>query len=270
MIRETLRNRLSICQDLDRQDKHQSHTRIVEHSKVAAVKPAFLDVIRDIQTSFLDSLNHNKDSSLISILEVGSGVIPLSSNGYLVVSSDIQVSNGVNVCIDGTAIGLKTASFNYLFCQNSFHHFESLSRFLVEASRILRPGGKVYLVEPSFSLLARIVYPRLFDSETYIHDLKLHNIDDVQKSNRYPNQASSYVLFVKNLSLLIDSLPFIESVSIRHLPSGLRYLLTGGLNFRSLAPKRVLSLLRRFEGTTVGCFMLSKLSLHWLVEIQFR
>jgi ubiquinone/menaquinone biosynthesis C-methylase UbiE len=44
------------------------------------------------------------------------------------------------------ALPLADKSFDRLFCINAFHHFRDKTRFLSEAHRVLRPGGRCLIV----------------------------------------------------------------------------------------------------------------------------
>lgn len=50
------------------------------------------------------------------------------------------------------------------------------------------------------------------------------------------NQALSYIVFKRDLDLFLKKYPQLEVVEQKVLPNYLRYLLSGGLNFRQILP----------------------------------
>lgn len=57
------------------------------------------------------------------------------------------LSNVVTASADAGELGFATASFDAVVCRLAAHHFASVPAFLNEASRVLRPGGRLGLVD---------------------------------------------------------------------------------------------------------------------------
>lgn len=61
------------------------------------------------------------------------------------------------------------------------------------------------------------------------------------------NQALSYIVFKRDLSLFLKKYPQLEVVEQKVLPNYLRYLLSGGLNFRQIIPSFCEPLIKLME-----------------------
>jgi SAM-dependent methyltransferase len=104
--------------------------------------------------------------------------------------------------------------------------------FLMEADRVLKPNGKLIMIEPANSFFGRIIYKNLH-----------HEPFNPQGSWQIPesgpmtgaNGAAPWIVFVRDREILQNEFPDLEIESILyHTP--LRYLLSGGVSFKQLVP----------------------------------
>jgi ubiquinone/menaquinone biosynthesis C-methylase UbiE len=58
---------------------------------------------------------------------------------------------------DAESLPWEDASFNYVFCVDSFHHYPDPKKALSEFHRVLKPGGQVVLADPTAPLPVRSV-----------------------------------------------------------------------------------------------------------------
>lgn len=58
---------------------------------------------------------------------------------------------------DAESLPWEDASFNYVFCVDSFHHYPNPKKALIEFHRVLKPGGQVILADPTAPLPVRAV-----------------------------------------------------------------------------------------------------------------
>jgi SAM-dependent methyltransferase len=124
-------------------------------------------------------------------------------------------------------------SLRALVLTNLLHHVEDPARCLAEAARCVRPGGVFSAIEPWVTPWSRLVYRRLhhepFDPEA-------------PRWRRAPggplsaaNGALPWILFRRDLGRFESELP--QWRLERVLPMmPFRYLLSGGVSMRSLAP----------------------------------
>lgn len=57
--------------------------------------------------------------------------------------------HGSVTLLSADALPFRARSFDGLVCTNSFHHYPDAARALAEMRRVLRPGGRLALVDPS-------------------------------------------------------------------------------------------------------------------------
>ena len=151
-----------------------------------------------------------------------------------------------------------------------FHHLSSPSKFLYEAQRVIVQSGAIILIEPSTSVMARIIYPNLFATEDYSLKFGSQSVLSEEWYSAKPNQALSYAAFKLERDRFANQFSGFGVPKLFHLPSGIRYLLSGGLNFRPLLGPRTMKLIQSIEKTTIGSAILRQLSLHWMIVIRRR
>jgi SAM-dependent methyltransferase len=138
------------------------------------------------------------------------------------------------------------ASVRAFYLQNVFHHFPEPERFFAELERTLVPGGGAILVEPHDGPAASLLYPRLFASEGY--DKRAPGWDTpVGGPMSGANPALSHLVFDRDLERFERQFPRLQVVHREVAGNWLRYLVSGGLNFRPLVPDALARLVSGVE-----------------------
>lgn len=223
-----------------------STDRLESHDSVLSRKPELQQVFHDIHTRMLSLETQCGVASSGLRLELGSGVYPMQRTDPGVFSTEVVPGAAVDLVMDAEHMPFPAESVRTLFLQNVFHHFADPALFLSEAARVLRPGGVVIMLEPYGSNLGRLLYPRLFKTETY---------DPAMLGWRSPstgpmsgaNQALSHIVFARDRQLFVRAFPTLEIVAEETERSWLRYLASGGLNFPRLLPRAAFRVARRAE-----------------------
>ncbi|NKB58155.1 MAG: methyltransferase domain-containing protein [Alphaproteobacteria bacterium] len=91
-------------------------------------------------------------------LEVGGGSGNLKAFAPDVVSTDMFATGWLDAVCDAHRLPFSAESFDNIVMFDVLHHLERPARFFEEASRILRPGGRVVLLEPGITPVSRIFY----------------------------------------------------------------------------------------------------------------
>ena len=245
--------------------------RIGIHQKTLDRNPAFTLLSRDLHEYVSKIISdHANTRGLTQVLEIGSGVIPYSAVNPRAISSDIVFGGNIQCQMDAMAISIKNDALRAIVAQNVFHHLSDYSVALQEMQRVLGDGGIIILIEPSFNYLSRLIYPRLFSFEGYdcniLPEQKLFN----KTGEEVPNQALSFIVFERELEDFGKMFPHLNILMKVQLPSGIRYLGTGGLNFRRILPTVLLRILRYLESTSLGARILGVVALHWMIVIQLN
>ena len=229
--------------------------RIAYHRAVIDRKPMIRDVFLEFHALFFD-LNRRYLEGEGAAIEIGAGVAPMRDSHPDVLSSDIVFGPHLDLVLDAQQMALSSGSVRVVYAQNSFHHFPQPERFLSELQRILIPGGGAVLLEPFHGPLASLLYKRLFRSEGFDKEFQSWETPTTGPMNG-ANQALSYIVFVRDRTRFERSFPSLQIVHSAPVGNYLRYLVSGGLNFRQLLPDAASGLLASIERVVARCN-------HWL------
>lgn len=180
------------------------------------------------------------------IVEIGSGAGFLKDVRPDVVTSDVIPASHIDVCFSGHAMPFSDGSVDALLLVNTFHHIPDTLSFLREASRCLVPGGRLIMVEPANTPWSRFVFRR-FHHEPFEPDADWGLVTSGRLSSA--NGALPWIVFERDrYERLARECPSLRVASIAcHSP--FRYLVSGGLTLRQLAPSSSFPVCTFLEGT---------------------
>jgi SAM-dependent methyltransferase len=178
-------------------------------------------------------------------VEIGAGSSMLKSVIPDVESTDIVPSPGLDRVVDAMNLPYRDNSLRAIFGIHCFHHLHDPCKFLAEVDRACAPGGGAVLVEPYFGPVASFIFKRLHPSEGF------DKAGPIVRPRAGPmsgaNQASSYIVFVRERQTFERSFPGLELVHMDPLSNYIRYIVSGGINFRQLLPDATIPLLKATE-----------------------
>ena len=178
------------------------------------------------------------------ILELGSGGGFLDEWLPRLITSEIQPSQDVRLVLDGQALPLAADSLRAIVMIDVFHHLPESPRFLREAARCVRRGGRVVMIEPWVSGWSSLVYSRLH------HEPFRPDADSWEFPPGGPlsasNMALPWMMFVRDRARFEREFPQWRVVSLRPIMP-FRYLLSGGVSMRALMPAATFGLWRAVE-----------------------
>ncbi len=234
--------------------------------EIAQGKPEFNQVVTDIQRLMLHTMekqNCIEGSEFAKYVELGAGVIPMSKLDSRIRSTDIVPTEHLNGVLDATNLDIEDSTVSGFFLQNTFHHIPDPKAFFEETYRVLIPGGRIVILDPYFNGLSRSLYPKLFKTEGF--DMK----GDWNGADTHAmigaNQALSYIVFVRDRQYFETNFPNLRIVQELPVSFGLRYILTGGLNFRKLAPSVVFRIIRKLERFP---WLFHFFAIHWIIVLE--
>lgn len=236
--------------------------RLEAHEKTLTSKPKFQELVIELQEEMIEMASRNRLDEAGGFLELGTGVMPMKRLDSRIESSDVVAGPNIDRIIDAQNMDISDNSLSTIFAQNVFHHLDDPAKFLNEVARVLRPGGVLILLEPYHNRLSRLLYPRLFRSETF--DMAGSWKEDKVSAMVGANQALSHIVFVRDQEKYRSSFPGLEIVETNFCGGGVRYLLSGGLNFKQLAPSITFPHIKRLENFDRK----GALAIHWLVALR--
>ena len=167
------------------------------------------------------------------VLELGSGAGFVKQLLPEVVTTDVIHYDGIDRVVDATRLPFERGSLRAILMLNVFHHIPDVERFLREAERCLKPGGRVLIVDEYPSFLSTPVY-------RYLHHEPFHpEAAEWRFASSGPlsdaNGALAWIVFQRDLARFERLCPKLRLDRFEpHTP--LRYWLTGGLKSWSLLP----------------------------------
>ncbi len=182
----------------------------------------------------------NPDIMSKKILEIGSGTSPLKLFYPNVMTSDIMKLDYLDFCFDCHEIDIfepiPDDSLDIISITNVLHHMKDPLRFLVNSAKKLKPGGKLILAEPFFSVLSTLIY-RYLHPEPTCFDIEEPVIREIKGPLTSANIALPYLVFFskKGWDKRLYSIYDFSINSSKHY-SSLAYMVTGGISKKFRIP----------------------------------
>ncbi|WP_409298268.1 methyltransferase domain-containing protein [Pseudomonas sp. KCJK8993] len=220
--------------------------RLLVHGRMLEQKPMLKEVFTSFHHTF-ERLDKQFLSGAGERVELGAGVSPIRNSYPDVLATDIVPGPGLDRVLDAERLDLADSSVRVIFGQNCFHHFPHPSVFFEELERVLVPGGGVILLEPYHGPFAAFLFRRMFRTEGYDKDFPSWETPASGPMNG-ANQALSYIVFERDRAEFERRFPQLDIVHQETCDNYLKYLFSGGLNFRQLWPNwasPLLSLIQR-------------------------
>jgi SAM-dependent methyltransferase len=222
----------------DRLDERQ-----VNHRAQWERKKAIRLLYRDFHRRLLENCPEG------SVLDIGGGTAHIKGFKPDIISADILSFPGIDVVADAHRLPFRNGAFAGLVMLDVLHHLERPIEFLEEASRVLKSGGRLAMMEPAMTPLARRFYDRFHEEPV---DMRADPFAPVVADpNRDPfdaNQAIPSLLFATPAARLRTEarIPSLRIVSVRWL-SLFAYPMSGGFQSWSLLPAALVGPLLAFE-----------------------
>ena len=225
---EFLRDPLLDGMDVDGKSRLELHQVMLKKKRMLNdVFTSWHHLFRDISNQFLTGNGIE--------VELGAGVSPMRDSYPEVLATDIVEAPNLDRIINAEKMDLQTETVKVVYGQNCFHHFPHPDQFFKELDRVLVPGGGAILLEPYYGPFASFLYKRLFKTEGFDKNFPDWNTPATGPMNG-ANQALSYIIFIRDRARFEKENPSLKIVHQRFAGNYLRYLLSGGLNFRQLLP----------------------------------
>jgi SAM-dependent methyltransferase len=179
-----------------------------------------------------------------AVLELGAGAGFLADHVPGLVRSEIFYGPGIDLVLDGLALPFAAGALRGIVMTNVLHHLPRPLRFFAEAARCVRPGGVVAMVEPWVTPWSRLVYTRLHHEpfRPAARDWEIPAGGPLSGANG----ALPWILFQRDRERFEREAPQWRVRSVAPIMP-FRYLVSGGVSLRSLAPAATYPLWRGLE-----------------------
>ena len=184
-------------------------------------------------------------------IEIGGGIGNLKRRLSNVVATDIQPAPWLDCVADAQRLPFAGGSAANIVMVDVLHHLEFPLVFFREAERVLRPGGRVLMIEPAVTWGSSMLY-RLFHHEPVrtSADVLLDGSPDPRRDPYASNQAIPTLLATRDRDRFHRLCPALRVAGVEWF-SLAAYPLSGGFKPWSLlgegAARRLLSIERVVE-----------------------
>jgi SAM-dependent methyltransferase len=223
LLRSLLAHPLTRGADLDDPNTTALRRRIIEE------KP----FLRRIYQQWYETLAADIPAGDGRVLELGSGAGFFAKVVPQTICSEIFVCPGIDVVLDGQRLPLPDASLRAIVMTDVFHHLPRVRDFFREATRVIRPGGVIAMIEPWVSGWSKLIYTKLH------HEPFRPDADKWEFPSTGPlsgaNGALPWIVFRRDRAIFERDFPHGQIERVDPIMP-LRYLLSGGVSMRSLMP----------------------------------
>ncbi|MGC4099114.1 MAG: class I SAM-dependent methyltransferase [Nitrospira sp.] len=166
------------------------------------------------------------------VLELGSGAGVLKEFLPDVIASEAFETPGVSLIANACNLPLRDKSLTAIVMTDVFHHIPSVRRFFVEATRCVRSGGKIVMIEPWRTPWSEWIYGNLH-AEPFVpgSDWEFPSAGPLSGANG----ALPWIVFQRDRVLFEDQHPQ-WNINRIELMMPFSYLFSGGVSMRSLVP----------------------------------
>lgn len=171
------------------------------------------------------------------ILELGSGAGYIKEYLPNCITSDVLDLPFIDQKVDALSMPFADNELSGICMVDVFHHIPDVERFLSEAVRVLKPGGKIVMIEPANTWWGRFIY------QNFHHEPFLPNAIEWKLPKGGPmsaaNGALPWIVFKRDWEEVTrKQFPQlrIEKMEIKY---PLVYLISGGLSWPQLLPKSI-------------------------------
>ncbi len=188
--------------------------------------------LRNLYIDFYKTFKEAVGSGASKMVELGSGGGFIKEIMPDVITSDIIKVPSVDMVFSAEQMPFENNNVDAFFMIDVLHHIKKPKVFFAEAQRCLRKGGKIVMIEPANTLWGRFIYKNfhheLFDASAGWEMDKAGPLSDA-------NGAMAWIIFQRDRKIFESEFKSLKVGSINfHTP--FRYLLSGGLTYKQLAP----------------------------------
>ncbi len=215
--------RYSIPFDID------SPERTLFHKKIIQEKLFLSKLYREWYSILSDIKQHLPPGEMI---ELGSGGGFLKEIEPTIICSDILDLPTNDLTFSALDMPFSDGQVSAIFMIDTFHHIPDSELFLKEVTRVLKKDGLLIMIEPANTVWGRFIYKNF-------HHEPFNLNGDWTIPDKGPlsgaNGALPWIVFKRDKEKFKRLFPGL-AVADLHFHTPLRYLVSGGVSFKQLAP----------------------------------
>ncbi len=202
-------------------------------------KPLLQEIYSDFYHQIVSKLDHSIPGRII---ELGSGIGNLKRHIPQALCTDLFPNPWLDLACDAYRLPFQNDSTSNVILFDVFHHLQRPFAFLLEARRVLAPGGRLILFEPFISLASSVAYG-------IFHHEPIGWSSPIDPTTEIPPQSGYYAAQGNATRLFFGKKPRIENFEILEANAfaSFSYLLSGGLSKPALYPTGMLSFLKGLD-----------------------
>src|SRR5437773_3447939 len=214
-----------LTRGLDIDDPRTTHLRsqIIQEKKF----------LRQIYEEWYQAISTALPSGEGAVLELGAGPGFMGDFIPNLITSDIFYCPNVTAVLDGSRLPFVARSLRGIVMTDVLHHLPQPRHFFAEATRCVRPGGVVAMIEPWVTHWSRFVYTRLHHEP--FEPLSLSWELPTSGPLSGANGALPWIIFARDRLKFDQEFPNWRIEAIKPIMP-FRYLLSGGVSLRCLVP----------------------------------
>ena len=216
---------------------------LLKHREVWNKKKILRDIYEEWYRMIIADLSEVEGPTV----ELGAGSGNFKEFFPQAISADIEKRDWLDMSFDAHEMPFDNSSVANIVMIDVLHHLADPVRFLHEASRVLKQGGRLIMLEPFPSPFSRIVY-KLFHPEPFIYDVDYFNYKPSMEKHPWDsNQAVAYLIFYKHLDKFAKVFGHAFKIVKKEKMSFILYPASGGFEKRSLIPESMIEVVRTPE-----------------------
>lgn len=206
------------------------------HAEISRSKPLLRSAFKSFYTQMIEAADHLGAPTRCEV-ELGSGGGFLKDIRPSVITTDVRPMGTLDRALNAEAMDIRSESVSRFYAINVFHHLPNPRFFFKELIRVLEPKGVCILIEPHTGLVSSWLHSRIHEDEYF--DITMQNWERPQKGGPMSgaNQALADIVFERDRHVFQEEFGSgLRIASTDYCMNGLRYLFSGGVNFRQLVP----------------------------------
>jgi SAM-dependent methyltransferase len=225
-----------LTRGLDVDDPRTTHLRLQIIQQKSFLRRIYQEWYREIGAA----LPHGHGA----VLELGAGGGFMSDFIPDLITSELVYCSNIRAVLDGLRLPFIAKSLRGIVMTNVLHHLPQPRLFFAEATRCVRSGGVVAMIEPWVTPWSRFVYNR-FHHEPFEPDVPSWELSTGGRLSG-ANDALPWIIFVRDRQKFEQEFPQWRIELIKPI-TPFCYLVSGGVSLRSLTPGWSFGLWRNME-----------------------